>query len=420
MALPPEIAALIRRHPLETPENTEQALADDLEGAAKRYAKRAGYAGRELGAWSVWLAIQQALGLELANALAELSPQDRRWLGVTMLHAGQDDVGLAAYARYLQTPGKIGPFSDENALFLDALSRAERSDEAMQWATTLEGRSDTTPVETLWAARCLLNRGQLAEAQDRVQRVLTRHPDWPDAWEVSARIAAARGDTSRSMADAQKAAKRRTPTSDHDQGLAAFQQNPGHSLEPSEERQPHCYGGDDYAMPACAGCGHTISQWFLLDLTAIAELHEQLPSWRRCPLLGCSDCMVWMGRHDYAVEHLQQRITLRNVAIAVAEYGRAHDTTPKLQRRYAKLVPTDATDSPFDVDFGPLVGGAPLWTQSPERALCPDCDEPMVYVAAMATPRAFEPPFVINNESGFQYHFACNACSVLSVIAQFT
>lgn len=44
----------------------------------------------------------------------------------------------------------------------------------------------------------------------------------------------------------------------------------------------------------------------------------------------------------------------------------------------------------------------------------------MVYLAAMATTSAFEPPVSTNNDSGFQYHFGCAACSILSVIAQWT
>jgi tetratricopeptide (TPR) repeat protein len=421
MPLPPDITALIRKHPLGTPRKTEQVLSGELEGAAQRYATYAAYVGDDLELWKVWLAIQQARGLDLTSALGELPPQGRRFLGVAQLEAGEDDVGLLAYARYLKSPGKIGPFSHETKLFLDALSRCGRGDEAMQWVGTLEGRSDTTPVETLWAASHLHATGKLAEAQERLQSVLTRHPDWPDGWELSAQIARALGDTSRAVADAEKAAKRRAPSAfDYDENVAAFQRNPGQTLVPSEAPGPHWYGGGDYAMPACAGCGYTISQWFWLDLTAITELHELLPNWPGCPLLGCSACMVWMGRHDYSVDHAEKCIVLRNVAISTKEFGKPFDAPPKLQRRYAKLVPTKPTDSPFDVALGPMVGGAPLWTQSPELALCPECDEPMVYVAAMTTPEAFEPPFVINNESGFQYHFACNACRTLSVIAQWT
>lgn len=421
MPLPPEITALIRLHPLGTRRKTEQALSGNLEDAAKRYASSATNVGKDLELWNVWLAIQKARGLDLTSALVELPPQGLRFLGVAQLKAGQGDVGLAAYARYLKSPGEIGPFSHETRRFLDALSHGGRGEEAMQWVAILEARNDTTPAETLWAASYLRDTGKLVEAQERVQRVLTRHPDSADGWDLSAQIAHARGDASRATADAEKAAKRRAPSAfDYDENVAAFQQNPGQTLVPSEAPGPHWYGGDDYEMPACAGCGYAISQWFWLDLTAIARLYELLPNWPSCPLLGCSACMVWMGRHDYSVDHEQRRITLRNVAISTTEFGKPFGAPPKLQRRHAKLAPSKPIDSPFDAESTPLVGGAPLWTQSPELALCPECDAPMAYVAAMTTPLAFEPPFVINNESGFQYHFACNACRVLSVIAQWT
>jgi hypothetical protein len=44
----------------------------------------------------------------------------------------------------------------------------------------------------------------------------------------------------------------------------------------------------------------------------------------------------------------------------------------------------------------------------------------MVYVAAMSSTEAFDQPLPINDESGFQYHFVCATCSLLSVLAQWT
>jgi len=445
MPLPPPIVALIRKHPLETQEKTEQTLAGDLESAAQHYAWRAGRVGREIELWQVWLAIQQARGTDLERAIDELTEQERRWLAVTTLQSGEDEVGLAAYARYLRQPGKIGPFPNETKLFLDALARAGRGAEAMQWVAELETRTDTTPVETLWSARWLLEQNELERAQARVDAVLDRHRDWAPAWAVAALIAFARGEPA--IPEAKRAARRElddqelvvalrdrlvgdtwdqlvsscvTKVLDYDQQIEAFQQNPGMSLEPSDTPTPHWYGGSDYTMPACAGCGHPIRQWFCLNLSEIPELHQRLPGWPSCPFLGCADCMVWMARHDYVVSHAERRITLSNVAISVQEYGKARRTTPPLERRYARLAPVSVTADPFDINFGALVGGEPLWTQNPEQALCPGCDEAMVYVGAMSTPEQFEPPFLINNDSGFQYHFACNACGTLTVIAQCT
>ncbi len=41
----------------------------------------------------------------------------------------------------------------------------------------------------------------------------------------------------------------------------------------------------------------------------------------------------------------------------------------------------------------------------------------MVFVAAMALPEGLEPYVAINNDSGYQYHFASDACHTLRVIA---
>jgi hypothetical protein len=446
MPLPPRVVELIQQHPLKTAIQMERVLAGDLENAARRYAKHAGYRGTELAPWTVWIAIQEARGLELEAALEELAAPDRRWLGVAALKAGQDDVGMVAYGRYLKAPGDIGPFTGETKLFLDALVRAGRGEEALQWVTELEQRQDSTPGETLWAVRFLLRSGQSELARRRSSVVLDRMPAWADGWAVSALIAFAQGDHQMGAAHALKAARRGLadvelaaelraclgsrwdelvnasagPAQSYDDVAEAFRRSPGRSLVPSDVPSVHSYGGTDFIMPPCHGCGHAIREWFSLDLTAIPELAQRLPDWPRLPLLGCADCMVWMGRHDYVIEHAARRVTLRNVAISVTQYGDAFGTLPALQRRYARLTATDPTESPYDACFGPLVGGVPLWTQGPEQPRCPECDEPMVYVAAMTTPDAFDPPFVINNESGAQYHFACNPCGILSVIAQWT
>jgi len=44
----------------------------------------------------------------------------------------------------------------------------------------------------------------------------------------------------------------------------------------------------------------------------------------------------------------------------------------------------------------------------------------MAYLAAMTGAYQFTPAVTINNESGLEYHFGCAACSVLSVVAQWT
>jgi len=168
MPLPLRIAALIEGHPLETQEKTAATLAGDLEGAALQYALRASYVGRDAELWNVWLAIQQERGLDLGSAVEELSDQGRRWLSCCAFSSQADEVGVAAYSRYLREPGKIGPFPDETRVFLDALARSGRGAEAMQWVAELETRSDSTPTETLWAARWLLRGNDETLRQARI------------------------------------------------------------------------------------------------------------------------------------------------------------------------------------------------------------------------------------------------------------
>src|SRR5262249_27811307 len=139
------------------------------------YAKRAGYFGLDMPLWNVWLEIQGERGLELATAVEELSTQDRRWLGAACLRNGRDDVGILAYALYLGEPEGTGPFTDETREFLDALVRAGRGQEALRWVERLEQQSDNTPEETLWAARHLLDSGELLQARQRIDRILARH-----------------------------------------------------------------------------------------------------------------------------------------------------------------------------------------------------------------------------------------------------
>lgn len=202
----------------------------------------------------------------------------------------------------------------------------------------------------------------------------------------------------------------------------AWGADPGADLVP-KPGGPHTYGGDLWRTPACRGCGHPIRAWFTLDLTAIPRLEAILPGWRWLPLLSCVDCMVWMGRHDYAIDPLERTVDLLAVDIDTEEYGTAYDTTPAIPPQPAELVwraPLTG-DAIVESDHeGPQVGGAPSWVQDSERPGCPACGKEMAFVAAMGRPEGFSPEIPVNNESGFQYHFACAACRRLAVIAQWT
>jgi hypothetical protein len=198
-----------------------------------------------------------------------------------------------------------------------------------------------------------------------------------------------------------------------------WRRNPGARLNPCPGPSPHWFGGDDFRMPACRGCGHPIRQWFLLDIRAIDPLKEKLPGWTNFPLLGCMDCMVWMGRHDYEVDQQTMTVRLVNVATSTKRYGKPFSTLPAIAKQFVQLN-WKLSEEELQAWERPQVGGVPFWTQEPLNVFCNSCREEMVFVAAMASTPGFEPYIAINNESGYQYHFACNDCHTISVIAQWT
>lgn len=123
-----------------------------------------------------------------------------------------------------------------------------------------------------------------------------------------------------------------------------------------------------------------------------------------------------MGRHDYRLSG--QRIELSNLCFDARDADRTH-----IDDELAYLPPVAVDiDANFDPERWdePLVGGYVPWVQSPIGVPCLECRNPMVYVASMATPARFDDTPFINNGSGYQFHFACDRCLTLSVVAQWT
>ena len=198
-------------------------------------------------------------------------------------------------------------------------------------------------------------------------------------------------------------------------------------LLPCHKKSPHWFGGEEFDMPQCHGCAHPIRQWFVIDIREIPPLREKLPAWSQFPLLGCMDCMVWMGRHDYRLDFPTMKILLDNVATMTNRFGDVFGTLPPIPKQYVQLewLAPNLNPSAKDLEAAapwdrPQVAGTISWVQSPEHVFCRNCREEMVFVAALASTTGFEPYIPINNESGFQYHFACNSCCTISVIAQWT
>ena len=442
--LPDWLVERITANPLPRRERMEQVLAGDLDQGAQSYARQATNHGAAGDWWQIWRDIQDLRNKPLTEALDELTPEGRRWYAKWAFANGRKDEGLAAYATYLANPGRFGPFSDETVVYLDHLLQDARHPDVLEIVDALAVRYDDLPLEQMCAARALAALGKHREAIGRVRSARERHPDAGSLWALEAILLHQTGDT----AAAQTALGEclRLPLEDPrllqelrevlgpmaggpEEGVAGtaahgsaatprpWAENPGWRPVPSDRPTPHHYGGETFRMPACAGCGHPIRQWFVFDLREIPVLRERLPAWALFPLLGCADCTVHMGRHDYEVDLETLEVRLVNVGISVTRFGKACDTLPPIPQQFVGLEDGTGEDDGWE---HPQIGGVPNWTQQPERVFCRGCRSEMVFVGAMASTIGFEPYVPINNESGFQYHFGCGNCRTISVIAQWS
>jgi hypothetical protein len=446
--LPTDLTRLLEKHPLFS-------RADVLEFGACKYAKVAADYGTDGSWWRVWREIQHARGLPMDNAVEELSRQQRRWFALWSFNHHYGEEGRIAYERYLADPGKIGPFEHENAQYLDHLLVMGEYSKVLEVVAHLTHKYDDVPLEQIRAVWAEMALGVEDAALTRAIMIRERHHDDGNLWALTALLYQQRGDTSNAQEALREAAKLgvtdttimrhllhelnvsaeqwnalqapyEQPSFDYDEQARQWWADPGARPVPTDHVSPHWFGGDTFHMPECWGCGHSIRQWFVFDLRLIQSLHRRLPTRTLFPLLGCVDCMVWMGRHDYEVDLGTRSIKLGNVAISLKEYGQPLSTVPPLQKRYVDLEWVAPKLHPTEEDIDavgwehPQIAGTPFWTQNSQRLNCRTCRQEMVFVAAMATTEEFGPEIFINNGSGYQYHFACDRCHTISVLAQWT
>ncbi len=440
--------------PLPKRADAERALGGDLEFGARAYAGLAVYNGSEGEAWGVWLALQRARSLDLPDALAELEPEGRGRFASWCFERRLVDEGLVAYRAYLREPGAYGPF--RTCVFLDALLERGEHAEVIATADALAVRRGDEPDETMRACRALVATGKTDAALERLAAVRHRYDDNGNLWALTALLENGRGDRVRAERALRIAVKlrigeelareltaalglapgalaeRQSPFEPRDTGyeedLRLWLASPGARIRPSSGPSPHCFGDRTLTMPACQGCGHPIRAYFVFDVRAEPKLAAVLPRFPWFAMMGCHDCMMWMGRHDY--ELLADERTVKLVAVGLSRelYGEANDEGAELHQVPVKLewiaprfVADDEEVDDGDIgDEAPQVLGAPRWAQSAERVFCRRCREEMVFVAAMASTSDLGDAVALNNESGFQYHFACNDCRTVSVIAQWT
>lgn len=427
------------------------SLDGQLEEAARSYLREALYRGTNSRLWHVWREIQRELNRSAPELIGELPREGRRWFGVWALEHGEQEEGIASYLAFARDPGNFAVLTKENILLIRALVSRGQLASAIQFVDDLAEDGAEAPLEQSILSLALVDAGQPSTATARLAPARARYHDAGDVWAATAIALAAAGqdlEAKRAVVEAAKHGvfnetirghllsslvtasrwKELEAQSAYQPAEVAAQQdawaaNPGADLVPAPAGSPHLFGGDGWRMPACKGCGHPIRAWFTLNVAEIEPLRNELQGWRYVPLLGCVDCMVWMGRHDYAIDPVHKAVELESVAISTRKYGEAYVTTAPVPAQPAALAwrePFRAEGDVADPPPTPQVAGVPAWTQQAARVYCPSCRKEMVFVGSMATPVGFAPTIPINNESGYQYHFACRHCRRLSVIAQWT
>jgi hypothetical protein len=447
-AKPSPLWALIAANPLPKKSDREKA-AKDLAAAAETYAKQAEYTGTEGVWWKVWNAIERERGHKLKEAVQTLNPSARRWFAIWAMDNLQGEEALRPYRCYLDNPGEVGPFDKENAAYLDRIAVLPKVD-ARQILTVAEemlAKTTETTAVTLRLLRALATLGEGAAALSRIPAPDASNLHDGTAWALFGIVQARHGDSEKAKQALEMCAKLgchdkeivqhlreafsldeaawaalRAPWGFPEEDLhERWLQNRGARPEPTTEPSPHCFGGDDFRLPQCQGCGHPIRQWFLIDITAVPSLRAKLPSWSLLPLLGCNDCALFLFRHDYMVDGEAKVVDLLGVAandVKIKQFGSANKTEPLIPRQPVALRKIDSSSPPQE--DRPQIGGEPDWVQDFERIFCPKCQEEMVFVAAMGCVDKLQPRIMINNGSGYQYHFACDRCRTLSVFAQNT
>ncbi|MCI0380407.1 MAG: tetratricopeptide repeat protein [Gemmataceae bacterium] len=452
--LPDSLLALVKESPPIPQARLQlQALLDgDLESGARAYVRS--------GLWHVWREIVRFRGLSIPEGVEELRRGEEASFALWAFDNGLEEEGDFGYRLSLQRHVREKHNDPEtNVLFLDHRLRLGQFEEVIATVKRIEDEHDFVPDEIMRAVRAHLALGQTDEATKKLTAIRARNLDSGEIWAFTAIASKKTGDLAMAAVAQEECVRLgifdealerefldslgisptewevlrqnyKFPALDWEAAARTWWRNPGATLKPTSAPSSHWFGGEDYRMPACPGCGLPIRQWFLLDIRAIEPLAKKLPRWSAFPLLGCVECGVWMGRHDYAVDPERMEVRLLNVAISTKDYGERFRESPKvppIPTQFVRLewfpprTYPDEEEPDTETPWNSLhLGGSPYWVQLPQDYYCPQCRRKMVFVAAMTSTTGFEPYIPINNESGFQYHWACNDCGILSVIAQWT
>ncbi len=441
---------LIARHPLPSKECV--AAGTDLAALAAAYAKEAADNGKSGTWWRVWRTIERARGHRLRASVESLTPQARRWFALWSFSRGRVSEGLRIYRAYLANTGGVGPFDPENAEYLRHVAARDGTKAMVQEADVILPRMRSGAIVESMVLTALVDQKEGAMLLARYPRPTSSTCHDGKAWARHAIAEKHFGDAKKAKSALEMCVKLDVNERPNNATLlplllSAFgldtaswanvrqpwaypagdlkdgwEKSPGQIVRPTKQKSPHVFGGQRFTMPACPGCHHVMHAFFVLSVPDVLELAARIPSWPTLPLVGCIDCCVFMVRRDFHVDHRKHSIELLGVAATpknIASLGTANGTLDPIREHAAAVVPRPNREPQPDVT---QIGGQPDWVQDFERPFCPACQSEMQFVAALGTMwrSGFKPEITVNNGSGYQYHFACNGCDVLSVFGQNT
>jgi hypothetical protein len=169
----------------------------------------------------------------------------------------------------------------------------------------------------------------------------------------------------------------------------------------SGEGARHSFGGELDPPVRCRNC--KASAHLLLSIDTM-DRALGLKALGRGPLriVFCLDCMSFPSL-TY-VDHSRA-----NPRIVRQDPGERHNETPALEARRVDLSPLSSAGA-----AGSKVGGSPNWIQGPEIPSCIRCNEPMAFLAQLAS----TPTLAYGPDEGTLYTFVCTACKVTASLVQ--
>lgn len=455
MKIPTHIKGGIRVLGLRNQDETIEVLAnDDLENATRAIAETACYHGDRGDWWRLWLDAQDALGMISETSLENLNAASLRWLGRWASREQRPDIATAALELYYARTSPDEPAS-EAVLLASLLLEAGNHERLLKFCGDFQARSDIDHATEAFRIVALWQLNKREEAKESIAMALARFPHSSALWLVNATqqasqkhpcdeslVCCAKSASSLPLALRKYAASfidrldsrlsdleavYRFPgfAMDEDQ-QAAWLASRGARMVPTDGQSPHSFGGDFFKMPTCVGCGSLVDLFFTLDLRAEPHMKEKLPCWPAFPLFACTSCCMNLGRNDFEVDWLNQRISWLTHELSPKKFGSIHSAKVYdsiLPKRFVSLnwlPPVASIDEIPSAELGdfPQAGGQPNWVQYPERLYCPRCHDEMQFYGALGSTDEFKPHSIFVNE--FLYHFACNRCDVISVLSQCT